>query len=58
MTPLESEMAWLSDEELFLELRVQVNKARNNPPHDSDRAKAIGAEMKRRGWAIRTPSLP
>ena len=46
----------MTDDELAEELREQVNRSRNNPPHDRDMARGVGEEMKKRGWNIRKPS--
>ena len=46
----------MTDDELADELREQVNRSRNNPPHDRDMARGVGEEMKKRGWNIRKPS--
>lgn len=40
----------LTDEELFEEIRQQVNKSRNEFVHDRKRTREIGKEMKKRGW--------
>jgi PHD/YefM family antitoxin component YafN of YafNO toxin-antitoxin module len=44
-------VAELTDEELFDELREQVNLSRSNPnSYDRKRTREIGAEMQKRGW--------
>lgn len=40
----------LTDDELFDEIRHQVNQSRNLGTHNRERTRAIAAEMKRRGW--------
>lgn len=48
---LENRVKNMTDDDLFMELQLQVNKARNCPHgHDRDMARAVGKEMKRRGW--------
>jgi len=43
----------LTDEELFEEIREQVNYARNTAAkHDRKRTRALAAEMKKRGWGV------
>ena len=46
----------LSDEELFDELREQVNLSRNGPGHDRERTRAIACEATVRGWNLRQHS--
>jgi len=41
----------LTDDELFDEIREQVNRGRFDGRHDSKRTKQISAEAKKRGWA-------
>ena len=43
-------VANLSDEDLFDEIREQVNLARNGPGHNRERTRKLAAEMARRGW--------
>ena len=56
---LAEETSNLSDDELFDEIRLQVNLSRNSDQgHDRERTRAIGEEFRRRGWNLRTPQLP
>lgn len=48
----------LTDEELFDELREQVNRGRFDGMHDRKRTRDIAAECKRRNWNLRPPSKP
>ena len=46
----------MNDDELFDELRMIVNDARNYPSYDRKLAQAIGTECRSRGWLTNIPS--
>jgi hypothetical protein len=45
----------LSDEELFDEIRSQVNASRVTGKHDRARTRQLSAEANHRGWNLRAP---
>ena len=47
----------LSDEELFEEIRDQVNRSRHGGGHQRDRTREIAAEAQKRDWNLRRPSI-
>lgn len=49
MTP--KPVATLTDDQLFDEIREQVNRSRNGPGHQPKRTRELAAEAKKRGWA-------
>lgn len=53
MSELTAEIQKLTDEQLFDELREQVNQSRNVGTHNRERTRAIAAEAERRGWNLR-----
>lgn len=56
MTEDQQPVANLTDEQLFDELRAQVNRSRNSPSgHDRKRTREIAAEACKRGWKINHP---
>ena len=46
----------LTDDELFNELREQVNRARFDGKHDRVRTREIADEAQKRNWNLRRPS--
>jgi hypothetical protein len=55
VTSVADRLGKMTDDELFDELRMIVNVARNNTTYDRDLAQAIGAECHRRGWLKHPP---
>ena len=45
-------VAELTDEELFDEIREQVNHSRNGKGYSGSRTRALSAEAAKRGWGL------
>jgi hypothetical protein len=45
----------LTDDELFDDIREQVNLSRHTGQHDRPKTRALAAEADRRGWNLRRP---
>lgn len=48
----------LSDDELFDQIREQVNLSRNAGFHNRTKTRALAAEAYARGWNLRKPHSP
>lgn len=58
MPPTDTTVEQLSDDDLFAELREQINIARNGGQHDRERTRALANEATKRGWNIRQGTQP